>query len=429
MRNQHQLAASVAALFATSLVITGCSGTDSASEGGEDGEITLTMAWWGNDTRSANTEAIIEAFQEEHPNVTIEPSYTDYGSYWDRLATQVAAGDTPDIMQFDEPYLTTYVDQGVLLDLTDYDIDTSAIPDATLDAGIIDGRLYTLASGVATYAIYLNPAIFEQAGIPVPDDPNWTWDEFEDTAVQLSEAGAGDYYGFASSFGFDEGSIRLWARQHGETLYTEDGGIGVSPETMESYFAFTADMIANGGSPSAATLSEGQGVGLSETFFATGSVGMGSFWNSQLTAVTDAVGNDLVMLPVPESVNDYFLKPAANWVGSAQTEHPEVVAEFIDFMVNSEAQADIQGTERGIPNNEDIREYLAPQLTPQDQAAIEFLDVVTFGSAAPATPPGGNQTLSILPRYTQEVIFETSTPAEAAAGFLDELQTALDDAQ
>ena len=429
MRRIRTIASVSALAAATALVLSSCSSTPEPGTTQDDEEITLTMSWWGNDTRSANTQKIIDAFEAEHPNVTIEPTFSDYGSYWDKLATQTAANDTPDIMQMDEIYLSTYANDGVLLDLTDLGIDTADIPQSSLESGEIDGKLYALAQGVAAYAMVLNPALFEQAGVALPDDPNWTWDDFLEVAEEVSAGSGGQYSGFASSFGFDEGSLRLWARQHGESVFTEDGEIGLSPDTVASYFDFVKDASESGAMPEASALQEGQGAGLSETFLATGKAAMGSFWNNQLSALTDAVGAELTLLPVPESVDDYFLKPSALWTGSSRTEHPEVVAEFIDFMVNSEEQADIQSTERGIPNNEAIREYIAPNLSPADQAAIAFFDEITPTEGEAVTPAGGSQMTTMLPRYMQQVLFGQTSSEDAAQGFLDELQSALDSAR
>ena len=79
--------------------------------------MTLSFTWWGNDVRHEITEQLIAAFEAEHENITIEPQYTDWAGYWDKLATTVAAGDAPDIIQMDEKQLSTYAANGVLLDL------------------------------------------------------------------------------------------------------------------------------------------------------------------------------------------------------------------------------------------------------------------------------------------------------------------------
>lgn len=65
-----------------------------------------------------------------------------------------------------------------------------------------------------------------------------------------------------------------------------------------------------------------------------------------------------------------------------------------------------------------------------NQAAVEFLNDLEpiVGDAPPATPPGGGVLVEIVQRHTEQVMFGEMTPEEAADSFIDELQTALDDA-
>ena len=85
-------AGTVAAIGAvTVLALTACGGNDAG--GTEEPEltlsdepVTLSFTWWGNDTRHAITEELIATFEEEYPNITIEPQYTDWAGYWDKLS-------------------------------------------------------------------------------------------------------------------------------------------------------------------------------------------------------------------------------------------------------------------------------------------------------------------------------------------------------
>ena len=69
------------------------------------------------DTRHKTTQKVIDAYQKDHPNVTINGEFGEWSGYWDKLATTVAANDAPDIIQMDEKYLREYADRGALLDL------------------------------------------------------------------------------------------------------------------------------------------------------------------------------------------------------------------------------------------------------------------------------------------------------------------------
>ena len=68
----------------------------------EDGKpVTLRFMWWGGDTRHAATLNAIERYTELHPNVTIEGEYQGYDGYQQKLMTQIASGNEPDIIQLD----------------------------------------------------------------------------------------------------------------------------------------------------------------------------------------------------------------------------------------------------------------------------------------------------------------------------------------
>src|SRR5690625_6479221 len=87
---------------------------DADADAGDGEQATIRFSWWGSDTRHQMNQDLIEAFEDEHPNITVTPDYTDWGGYWDKLATQTAGGDTPDVLMQEERYLREYADRGVL---------------------------------------------------------------------------------------------------------------------------------------------------------------------------------------------------------------------------------------------------------------------------------------------------------------------------
>ncbi|MCH1932529.1 extracellular solute-binding protein, partial [Shewanella sp. A25] len=86
------------------LGLTAC-GTGEQPGSGSEGEapelseeaVTLRVTWWGGDSRHPLTQEAIEAFEEKHPNIKVEGAFADWGGYWDKLATQTAGGNAPDI--------------------------------------------------------------------------------------------------------------------------------------------------------------------------------------------------------------------------------------------------------------------------------------------------------------------------------------------
>lgn len=427
---------------ATALALTACAGGAPAEAPDtaptlSDEPVTLSFTWWGNDVRHEITEQLIVAFEAEHENITIEPQYTDWAGYWDKLATTVAAGDAPDIIQMDEKQLSTYAANGVLLDLGTLGsaLPTEDFPAPVLGTGALDGVQYGVPVGINSYTYMANLDLLESLDIDVPDDETWSWDDFTALAEEITAASGGAVIG-SQSWGFEDGGLNNWLRQHGESLYAEDGSpeVTASEETLAEWWQLLLDTTAAGGTPDPSATIERESAGLAESFTATNQSAFGPWWSNQVAALRSASGQNLepLMVPTPdegESAAAYY-KPSMFWSASAKTEHPGEVALFLDWLANSEEAADILLAERGVPANEKIREYITPELDEVNQEVVDFLERIAprVGDAPPATPPGGGAIETIIDQHTQKVLFGDMTPEDAAASFIAELQQALDDA-
>lgn len=437
---RRRLGAASALGAATMLALTACAGGGGEAAAPEklelsDEPVTLSFTWWGNDTRHAITEELIAAFEEENPNITIEPQYTDWAGYWDKLSTTVAAGDTPDIIQMDEKQLSTYAANGVLLDLGTLatNLDTSGFAEAVLGTGALDGTQYGIPVGINSYTIIANADVLDQYGIDLPDDETWTWDDFLEIAEEVSAASGGAVVG-SQSWGFEDGGLNNWLRQNGGSLYNAEGEVAVTEADLAAWWQLLLDATEAGATPDPAATIERESGGLAESFTAKNQSAFGPWWSNQVQALRDASGQDLVALRVP-STSDApegwpYYKPSMFWSASADTEHPAEVALFLDYLVNSEDAADLLLAERGVPANDTIREYITPKLDPVNKTVVEFLDELgpEVGDAPPATPPGGGAIETIIDQHTQRVLFGELTPEDAAVSFIAELQQALDDA-
>ncbi|HWV79592.1 MAG TPA: extracellular solute-binding protein [Isoptericola sp.] len=423
----------VALTAAGALALTACSGDSGAMPsdddgGGDDGNVEIRFAWWGSDDRHKTTQQIIDLFEEKNPGITVVPDYTDWDGYWDKLATATAGGDTPDVITQEERYLSDYASRGVIGELSG--VDTSEIPEDILSTGEVDGKLVGIPTGVNAYAMVADPQIFADAGVEMPDDTTWTWDEYVDIAGTIAK-GAGDGVWGAQDYGFNEAGLNVLARQKGEALYDEDGSLGVSKETIAEFFQTSLDLMANGGQPDASRSVEYQNAGPEGSLLGTNAGAMGVWWSNQLGALSDASGHDLELLRLPgesefERTGMYF-KPAMYYSISAKTKHPEESAKFVDFLLNDPEVAKLQLTDRGLPANLKVREAILPELTAADQKVADFMaDLEPDIVDNPSVPPNGaNEIQDIMIRINTEVLFERMTPDEAADAFLKDVGAAI----
>src|SRR6187455_182421 len=150
-----------AATMGLSACAPGSSGGGSQGGGGQGGGTNLALAWWGNPTRNKNTQAMIDTYMKANPDVKISGQPGEFNSYWDKLATQTAGGQAPDIIQMDMNYISEYGSRGALLDLSK--VDVSKFVEGTVDSGKINGKLVGVNAGINSAIILANPKVFEKA--------------------------------------------------------------------------------------------------------------------------------------------------------------------------------------------------------------------------------------------------------------------------
>ena len=426
-------ALTAAAVIVTLLAASACGGdSGGASSSADGGKVTLRFTWWGSDTRTKLTQQVIDAYQKDHPNVTIKGEFGEWAGYWDKLATTVAANDAPDIIQMDEKYLREYADRGALLDLKKAQgLDTGKFEPDTLSAGEFDGGLYGLNAGINSFAVVANPAVFKAAGVAIPDDSTWTWDDYSRIAAEISTKMNGKAWG-TGTLGQNEAGLNLWARQNGESLWTKDGKLGVTQDKATDFFKYILKLRDAKAIPSAEAVSQDLNASLDQSMMATGKLGMSFIWSNQLLAMSKASGQQLKLLRMPSTDgkaadNGSYYKGSMFWSISSRSKHQKEAAEFVNYLANSTAAGNILLAERGVPPNTEIRTEVTPKLQPADAASAKFIQDIgkELGDPSPAPPVGGGQAEKIVQRYTTEVLFGRQAPDKAAKAMLDEISGGL----
>ncbi|MDQ0677144.1 multiple sugar transport system substrate-binding protein [Arthrobacter pascens] len=414
-----------AALAVSALALTGCgSGSPAAS----DGPVTLRFSWWGSDVRHKMTQELIDAFEAKNPNINIEGEYGDWSGYWDKLATQVASQDAPDIIQMDAQYLGEYADRGALLELKD--VDLSKFDKAAADAGRTQDGLYAVTAGMNAMVVMANPALVSASGVPLPDDSSWTWDEYLETAASITAKSKDGVSGSGPITG--DASFNLWMRQHGKSLFTNDGGLGFDEADATEYFEYQASLRDAKAVPSASVITEDASASVDQQGLATNRYAMAWYWSNQLGALSKASGQALEIHRPPSvegkaSSAEQFYKASQFWSASSKTKHPAEAQKFIDFLANSVEAGEIGLADRGIPGNSEVRAAIAPKLTPTDALTAKFIDdIADEVGEAPAVPPAGSSPVSeVLTRYNTEVHFGRISPQEAAKKSIEEIKSTL----
>ncbi|MGP9500998.1 ABC transporter substrate-binding protein [Specibacter sp. AOP5-B1-6] len=417
------------ALAAAALLLTGCGAANSPEkEGTADDPVTIRFAWWGNDARAKTTLEVIEAFEAENPGIKVKGENTEFSSYWDKMATQVAGGDTPDVITMSGSYPSEYSSRGVLLDLEKVQdkIDTSTFAPGTVDLGQINGKQYTITAGVNSMAMVLDPAVFKAAGVEVPDDETWTWDEYQDIATKITEGSPAGTFGTTPMA--NDSFLAVWARQGGEPLYADDGKkLGISEARVADWMKLNLELQKSGGSPTASQVVEDGSAQPEQTLLGQGKQGMKVSWSNQMNSYS---GNELVMMKLPgeSEQGGTWLRSSMEYGISAKSKNTAAAAKFVSFLVNSEEAGKLIKSDRGMPANLDVRSVVKPLLEENQQKEAVYLDRVAEMKLTPPLPfpAGSSATMEVLNRNMTDVLFEKAPPEAGAAKFVEEVNLNLD---
>lgn len=390
-------------------------------------DVTLRMTWWGGDGRHKITQEVIDLFEDKHPTINVEPEFTDWNGYWDKLATSTAGGNAPDVFQMDQLYLASYAERGTLADLGSLSqLDISAMPESVLGMGRSNDTLYGMPISATGFAVLVNTDLLDEYGIEMPDDSSWTWDEYNDWAASITEASGGAVYG--SSIGWIEFQLQLFARQLGDNLFSADD-IVISEETLASFFQTNLDLVASGAAPSGTDLSERINLPLDQLDFSVGKAATLFSPSTTVTAYQAAVGANVELLELPTvdgaEAGWEYLKPGMYWSVSSKSAHPAEAALLVDFFINDPEAAAVLGVERGIPANPDALDAIRDGLEGPEQKAAAFADGLDLGESPAIVPTGASEIQTVLGRYALEVVLEQKTPQAAAAALIAELEASI----
>lgn len=410
------------------LGLVGCGRSSTAGPGGGP----VRFAWWGNDYLNRQTQAVIDLFTSRHPDIPVAPEPGEWGSYWDKLATMTAANDAPDVINMDQKYIAEYGERGALMNLREATgLELGTIDEQALAAGSYTDQLYGISTGQNAYTVVANPRLFADAGLDLPDDQTWTWDDYREAATKIGQDSGGKIIGTA--YGINEAYLIIWLRQRGEQLYTPDGTLGYRPETLIDFFAELHALMEAGAGPGAERYVEEADASLEQSAFGTNRAAMTWYWTNQLGSLEGTSGSDLVQLRPPSRTgraadNGLYYKPSMFWSLSARTERRDQAITFLNFLINDPDAARTLLVDRGAPINRATRPAVEEALRPVDLESLRFLDGLAgeIKDAPPVPPVGASDVQNVLKRYVSDVFFTRLTPEQAAERFTTEVQGMLD---
>ena len=331
--------AGAATAASLALILSGCAGaspsaSDSTTLSGE-----ITYGFWDPNQQPV-MEELIAAFEADHPDVDITPVVTPYAQYWTTLQTQASSGTLPDVFWMNMPYFRLYASNDQLAPITDLvadgAIDPSKYPENLTEFYAYDGEQYAVPKDVDTNAMWINTALFEQAGVDIPAE-DWTYDDYRETAAAITAAlGDEGIYGTAFYL-FGQTTVYSSVFAHGGSVIDAEGtASGWEDAGSEAGLQVWRDLIADGSSPDVQQLSET----LADQWFTSGKAAMmpsiAGASIAQLSAAPDAANYQAV--PLPRAEQPATVGHSLANVVSAKSQNLAIAQEFQAYLASEAAQ-------------------------------------------------------------------------------------------
>lgn len=369
-----------------SLVLASCGGGSAAAPEeyaapASDLEATITYALWDQNQVPAIEESIA-GFNKLYPNITVELSVTPYSEYWTKLQTQASSDTLPDVFWMNGPNVQLYALNDMLAPITGAvdagDIDPANYPQSLVDLYTVDQVAYGVPKDLDTIGVWVNTDLFAQAGVAVPA-PDWTWDDFQTTAQQISQALASDgAYGGAGGMDGQTTYYNTVFQAGGQILEGQNSGYD-TPEAQAG-IQFWTDLIASGGSPTMAQLTDTS----ADQWFTSGKLAMywgGSWFRSALTDLPFADSIDVLPLPTGEQQST-VIHGVSNVV-AAGSDQRQAAQAFQVYLAGEESQRAQGAFGSIIPAFEGTQGSFTDSM-PQANLQV-FLDAIDYSQPLPVS--------------------------------------------
>ncbi|MGD8743884.1 MAG: extracellular solute-binding protein [Granulosicoccaceae bacterium] len=316
------------------LLLAGCDRTEVATP---DTDVVQVSVWAhaGQAGERRTIEQQVQAFNRQHDDVQIMLTFIPERSYNAQVQAAAIAGDLPDLLEFDVPYLYNYAWQGHLQPLQTLlpkSLQQDLLP-SLIKQGTYEGHLYGVGAFDSGLALYARRSALEKVNARIPTHPAQAWQvaEFEKILAQLAaldDDGAVldlklNYPDEWFSYGFSPvlqsaGGDLIDRRDYQQAGGVLNGAASVAAMTHVQRWLTRGYVDPN----------------VDDATFVTGRVALSWAGHWEYRRYHDAFGEDLVLVPLPD-FGQGSRTGQGSWVWgiSRHTNVPEQAADVIAYLL------------------------------------------------------------------------------------------------
>lgn len=377
----------------------------------------ITLSWWGNDVRNEYTMEAVQAFEALHPEIRVRCSYSEWSGYEARSRVRMISDTEADVMQINSSWLPEYSPDGSgYYDLETLDaLDLSVFTQDVLDYGRMNGVLNAVPIAMNAQTVYINKTVYEDYGLGVPA----TWDDLFAAAQVMREDGV---------YPISAGAKSMWLyliayaeQSSGRRFLDENGNRGFTREDFGQMIGMYVRLVEEKAAPQVEyydRLNLRDGTYAGTVAWVSDAV---NYMGDAVAAGYEVVPADYTALQPADSGEGWYAKPATMYAVSNNTEHPEEAALLLDFLLNSEEMARLQGVEKGIPLSSAARDVLEAEDMLQGLQYDASRKMEAYGHLGEMQPLLEDaELIDLFVEDCNKALYKKASPGEAA----DELYAA-----
>lgn len=332
-RRIRALVGAVAVVATIPLVLTGCSGSGSASTDSK----TLTI----EDYYAANYNPIYKQCAAT-VGAKLDINHVAGAGLIAKVLQQASSKTLPDVLMLDNPDVQQIASSGALSDLSAYGLSATGDVPGVKAANTYKGKLYGLQPATNSIALYYNKKLLAAAGVQPPK----TWDELQAAAEKLT---SGSTYGFAmSNINTYEGTWQFLP------MFWSNGGDEKDIATPEATQALTfVKGLQDDGSLSKSSINWAQADVNNQFIAGKAAMMINGPW--QLPALNAAKGLEFDSVPIPTRTGSETVAPlggeAFTVPQTGDKAKMQLAGKFVGCLNSVKMQKVIAGATGNVPTN------------------------------------------------------------------------------
>lgn len=328
-----------------------------ATDSDSQEQVTITVSWWGGDSRHEKTLEALDVFMEKYPNIKVESEYGPWNGWPEKISLGLASGTSADVMQTNWNWLYQFSGDGSkyadLNDYASYFNDFADYEEDALATCFVADKQQALPISTTGKVFYWNKTTFDKAGIDIPV----TFDALID-AGQTFESVLGDEYYPLALFEYERFLLMVYYLESKyEKQWAVDNQCNYTVAEIQEGLEWLNLLEEKHVLPSVAHLKD-QGVDVIENNpdWMSGKYAGFFEWDSAQQKFADSLedGQEFVL---GDYINGFGTKNAGmfkisqTWAIAESSPHKEEAATLINFLVSDPDAVRILGTERGVVVN------------------------------------------------------------------------------